>query len=46
MSFAHKGCSVGEATGEVVIDQKAEFFFALYCFVVKPTSVQQIKPPR
>ena len=26
MSFAHKGCSVGEATGEVVTDQKAEFF--------------------
>ena len=46
MSFAHKGCSVGEATGEVVTDQKAEFFFALYCFVVKLTSVQQIKPPR
>ena len=46
MSFAHKVCSVGEATAEVVTEQKAEFFWALYCFVVKPTSVQQIKPPR
>ena len=46
MSCAHKGCSVGEATAEVVTEQKAEFVFALYCFVVKPTSVQQIKPLR
>ena len=26
----------------VVTEQKAEFFFTLYCFVVKATSVQQI----
>ena len=37
---------MGEAMAEVVTEQKAEFFFALYCFVVKPTSVQQIKPPK
>ena len=46
MLFANKGCFVGEAMAEVVTEQKAEFFFTLYCVVVKPTSVQQIKPPR
>ena len=35
MSFAHKGCSVGEATGEVVTDQKAEFFFCTLLFCSK-----------
>ena len=41
-------CSFGEAAEGwyihvcVVTEQKAEIFFALYCFVVDPTSVQQI----
>ena len=39
---------MGEATAGlyVVTEQNAEFFFALNCFVVKPTSVQEIKPRR
>ena len=38
---------MGEVTAVlyVVTEQKAELFFALNCFVVKPTSVQEIKPP-
>ena len=40
---------MGEATAGlyVVTEQKKEFFFFTpYCFVVKPTSVQEIKPIR
>ena len=43
MSFAHKvACSLGDATAGLPCktEQKAEFFFTPYCFVVKPTSVQ------
>ena len=41
-------CSFGEAAEGwyihvyVVTRQKAKIFFTLYCFVVEPTSVQQI----
>ena len=37
-------CSLVDATAGLSCktELKAEFFFAGYCFVVKPTSVQQI----
>ena len=33
---------VMQRQGYFVTEQKAEFFFTLYCFVVKLTSIQQI----
>ena len=39
---------MGETTAGLYVgtEQKKEFFFTPYCFVAKPTSVQEIKPPR
>ena len=43
MSFAHKVVLwVIQLRGYLVTAQKAKFFFTLYCFVVKRTSVQKI----
>ena len=43
MSFAHKVVLWEmQRPCYLITEQKAEFFFTLYCFVVKPTSVQQI----
>ena len=43
-SLCSLSCSLGDATVGLPCktDQKAEFFFTRYCFVVKPTSIQQI----
>ena len=39
MSFAHKVVLwVMQRRGYLETEQKAEFFFTLYCFVGKPTS--------
>ena len=44
MSFVHKVVPLGGATAGLPCktEEKAEFFFTRYCFVVKPTSVRQI----
>ena len=43
MSFAHKIVLwMMQRQGYLITKQKVDFFATLYCFGVKPTSVQQI----